>query len=258
MWRRFSKLNQSNVHGIALIFYRSRHFAERWWMFFNRIISFTRIHATLATRLVRQTNIKAMACSLYLLHFSLECFGVVDCFGCQSCVFSHFSSFKFHTVNGYGISSIQQWFRWKQTTVIGCTAIQRWQCARISPMRTQPSMSFRGECGQQQNLIYFVVATERQTNKREKVWRNAPHDVFVHSLWNISADDDAFAVHKAFAETVATTTWSNLNNFARFANDSEHFKDVDMRRLAFLVRKKIPKFSISSTENCILIDVCVH
>lgn len=39
MWKRFSRLNQSNVHGFALIFYQSRHFVERWWMFFNRIIS---------------------------------------------------------------------------------------------------------------------------------------------------------------------------------------------------------------------------
>lgn len=110
----------------------------------------------------------------------------------------------------------------------------------------------------EQNVIYFFVTPERQTDvRKKKVWRNAPHDVFVHSLWNISADDDAFAVHKAFAETVATTTWSNLNNFARFANDSEHFKDVDMRRLAFMVRKK-HQFSISSTKNCILIDTCVH
>lgn len=59
-----------------------------------------------------------------------------------------------------------------------------------------------------------------------------------HSLWNISADDGAFSVAKDFAETVATTTWSNLHNFARFVNDSEQLRDVDMRQLAFMVREK--------------------
>lgn len=67
-----------------------------------------------------------------------------------------------------------------------------------------------------------------------------------HSMWNISADDEAFSMHKAFVETVATTTWSNLKNFARFVNDSEqHFKGVDMRQLAFMVKKKHFHFRLS-------------
>lgn len=85
-----------------------------------------------------------------------------------------------------------------------------------------------------------VSDSPRELWKIDKMHPRRVHTL--HSLWNISGDDDAFAVRKAFAETVATTTWSNLHNFARFANDSEHLKGVDVRQLAFMVSrgKKFP------------------
>lgn len=170
MWRRFSKLNQSNVHGIALIFYQSRHFVERWRMFFNRIISSTRIHATLATRLVRETNKKR---SWHPHSFSSFFIGFLWCG--RLFWLSVVCTFAFFVVQiSYG-----QWVRYQQhPTMISLeTNYGNWMylypavtmCSNYTNADTTIDVVQRWVwTTAEQNVIYFFVTPERQTDVRKK------------------------------------------------------------------------------------------